>query len=43
MVYIRSYLKYQITQEDIDRGRATGGVGITTTTAKTTINGNLLL
>jgi hypothetical protein len=39
------YLKYKITQEDIDRGRASsennsGGVGIVTTTATTTINGS---
>lgn len=34
---IQNYLKYQITQEDIDRGR--GKVGITTTTVNNTING----
>jgi hypothetical protein len=33
---IQNYLKYQITQEDIDRGR--GKVGITTTTVSNTIN-----
>jgi hypothetical protein len=33
---IQNYLKYQITQEDIDRGR--GNVGITTTTVSNTIN-----
>jgi hypothetical protein len=35
----RMYLKYQITQEDIDRGRAkkTSGVGIVTTTASSGI------
>ena len=34
----RMYLKYKITQDDIDRGRAneTQGVGITTTTATST-------
>jgi hypothetical protein len=37
----RMYLKYKITQEDIDRGKSKspGGVGITTTTATSTING----
>ena len=39
----QTYLKYQITQDDIDRGRAPGGsqptVGIATTTATTTIVG----
>jgi hypothetical protein len=34
---IQNYLKYQITQEDIDRGR--GKVGITTTSINNTING----
>jgi len=38
------FLKYQITQDDIDRGRAPGGnsvaAGIVTTTASTTINGS---
>jgi hypothetical protein len=34
---IQNYLKYQITQEDIDRGR--GKVGITTTSVNNTING----
>jgi hypothetical protein len=35
----RMYLKYQITQEDIDRGKAKGidGVGITTTTGTSSI------
>ena len=35
------YLKYKITQEDIDRGKAdpTNGVGIVTTTGTTTISG----
>jgi hypothetical protein len=38
----QTYLKYQITQSDIDRGRAKGndGVGVTTTTASTNINGS---
>ena len=38
----RTYLKYQITAEDIARGRAggEGAAGITTTTTSTTINGN---
>lgn len=37
----RMYLKYQITQEDIDRGKAggSGGVGIVTTTGTSTIAG----
>jgi len=37
----RMYLKYKITQEDIDRGKAdpTNGVGIVTTTGTTTISG----
>jgi hypothetical protein len=37
----RMYLKYKITQEDIDRGRAKGtnGVGIVTTTANANIAG----
>ena len=34
---IQNYLKYQITQEDINRGR--GLVGITTTSVQNTING----
>tara|TARA_Y100001938_G_C8076562_1_gene426461 strand:- start:564 stop:1409 length:846 start_codon:yes stop_codon:yes gene_type:complete len=37
------YLKYQITQSDIDRGRAKGGdtsAGITTTSATATIDGS---
>jgi len=37
------YLKYQVTQEDIDRGRAPNGAnptaGIVTTTASATISG----
>lgn len=33
---IQNYLKYQITQDDIDRGK--GKVGITTTTVNNTIN-----
>jgi hypothetical protein len=33
----QSYRKYQITQADIDRGKATGGAGITTTTVDTTV------
>ena len=35
----KMYLKYELTQNDIDRGRAneTQGVGITTTTAQSTI------
>ena len=33
----QTYLKYKITQEDIDRGKATGGAGITTTTVNTTV------
>ena len=39
---IRTYLKYQVTQDDIDRGKGPGqsGVtGITTTTATSTIDG----
>ena len=42
---MRTYLKYQITQDDIDRGRGPGesGVtGITTTSASTTINGTTI-
>ena len=39
----QTFLKYKITQEDIDRGRARGGsnnaAGITTTTATSTIDG----
>ena len=37
----RMYLKYKITQEDIDRGKAKGtsGPGIVTTTASSTIDG----
>ena len=34
---IQTYLKYRVTQEDVDRGRAqTGGVGIATTSATST-------
>mgnify|MGYP001222380040 FL=1 len=33
----QTYLKYKITQEDIDRGKATGGAGITTSTVNTTV------
>jgi len=38
----QTYLKYQITQDDIDRGRATGitGVGIASTSATTDIGGS---
>ena len=40
----QTFLKYKITQEDIDRGRARGGTdnaaGITTTTASSTIDGS---
>ena len=40
----QTFLKYKITQEDIDRGRARGGsnntAGITTSTATSTINGS---
>jgi hypothetical protein len=41
----QTYLKYQITQSDIDRGRAKGinGVGVTTTTTSTNINGSELI
>ena len=37
----KTYLKYQITQDDIDRGRAVGssGVGIASTSATTNIEG----
>ena len=37
----RMYLKYKVTQEDIDRGKSKvdGGVGIVTTTGTTSING----
>ena len=37
----RMYLKYKITQEDVDRGRAKGtsGVGIVTTTGTSNISG----
>jgi len=33
----QSYQKYKVTQADIDRGKATGGAGITTTTVDTTV------
>ena len=33
----QSYRKYKVTQEDIDRGKGTGGAGITTTTVNTTV------
>ena len=33
------YLKYKITQADIDRGKRTNEVGIVTTSASTSING----
>jgi len=36
---VQTYLKYKITQEDIDRGRGTNSVGIVTTTVDTTIVG----
>lgn len=37
----RMYLKYKVTQEDIDRGKATApdGIGIVTTTGTASING----
>jgi hypothetical protein len=37
----KMYLKYKITQDDIDRGRATGtdGVGIVTTTGTANVAG----
>ena len=37
----RMYLKYKITQEDLDRGRGrnTNGVGVTTTTATSNVTG----
>ena len=37
----RMYLKYKITQSDLDKGKATGtsGVGIVTTTTSATISG----
>ena len=41
----QTFLKYKLTQEDIDRGRARGGstsAGITTTTATTTINNQMI-
>lgn len=38
---IQTYLKYEVTQEDIDRARASaGGVGIATTSATANIGGN---
>ena len=36
---MQTYLKYKITQEDIDRGKGTNSVGIVTTTADATIVG----
>ena len=39
---VQTYLKYKITQDDIDRGRARGGsstAGIVTTTASSNIDG----
>ena len=39
---LRTYLKYEVTQEDIDRGKGpgqSGVLGITTTTATSTIDG----
>ena len=39
---VQTYLKYKITQDDIDRGQGRGGtnpIGIVTTTASTTIDG----
>ena len=39
---VQTYLKYKITQEDIDRGQGRGGtnpIGIVTTTANTSIDG----
>ena len=39
---LRTYLKYQVTQEDINRGRSPAGstqAGIVTTTASATIDG----
>jgi hypothetical protein len=36
---VQTYLKYKITQEDIDRGKGTNSVGIVTTTVDTTIVG----
>jgi len=36
---VQTYLKYKITQEDIDRGRGTNSAGVVTTTADTTIVG----
>jgi hypothetical protein len=40
----QTYMKYEITQNDIDRGRAKGidGIGVTTTSASTNINGSQL-
>ena len=40
---VQTYLKYKITQDDIDRGRARGGsstAGIVTTTASSNIDGS---
>lgn len=42
---IRTYLKYQVTQDDIDRGKGpgqSGVLGITTTTATSTIDGAVM-
>lgn len=41
----QTFLKYKITQDDIDRGRATGisGVGISSTSASSTINGSSII
>lgn len=36
---VQTYLKYKITQEDIDRGKGTNSAGIVTTTADSTIVG----
>ena len=39
----QTYLKYKITQDDIDRGRGRGGsnpIGIVTTTGSSTIDGS---
>ena len=39
----QTFLKYKITQDDIDRGRGRGGsnpIGIVTTTANSTIDGS---
>jgi hypothetical protein len=41
----QTYLKYQITENDIQRGRAKGidGVGVTTTSTSTNINGSEII